>query len=389
MNVIRFTVPQDVRWDAIALRQFSESVPYYLAGARVLSCSGRELAIAGVDRDDSLRILLEAEVLVRSIGAELRDSEEVLLYESRPPRSAHGDPMAQLLSSGYATRTGVGRFSYSGTLLKLLNCLDQFLGRFAADLGADAHLYPTTVSTESLIRSGYLNGFPQHALFVAPVGYSARQLLHVGRCTDVAQLDAGSDGGSFGPHDQVLAPTVCYHCFETLKGSALERFQCVTAVNPCHRHEVLGGDSLARLHTFRMREVIAFSDGPYVARVLDQLLEATQAALNRWQISYRVTTASDAFFAGAPGNKIYFQSAFALKRELRIRTDFDDQWIAVASFNNHQKSLTRVFSIQAGDSGSDSGCVGWGYERLAYALMSQLGVDINAWPEAVRTELRI
>ena len=50
------------------------------------------------------------------------------------------------------------------------------------------------------------------------------------------------------------------------------------------------------------------------------------------------------------------------------------------SYKNY-RNLVKPYEIIS-DSGFNlfSGCVGYGYERLAYALYSQLGFDLKSWP---------
>lgn len=71
----------------------------------------------------------------------------------------------------------------------------------------------------------------------------------------------------------------------------------------------------------------------------------------------------------------------ALKREVRLHIPSSDRWIAAASFNNHQASLVKAFGIESkGDTPLASACVGFGYERLLYALFCAFGGDLADWP---------
>jgi seryl-tRNA synthetase len=195
--------------------------------------------------------------------------------------------------------------------------------------------------------------------------------------------------GALGPHDQVLAPTVCYHCFEALGGATLGGDSLYTAMGSCHRFEILAGVSLDRLQTYRMREVIAFGAANQIAGTLDALLEFSESLLGRWNVPYRVATAMDPFFIGALESKAYFQTVFELKRELQLRLDFSGRWLAIASFNNHQQSLTRAFGISSSGEKLESGCAGWGLERFAYTLLAHFGTDLARWPREVLLDLAI
>jgi seryl-tRNA synthetase len=265
-------------------------------------------------------------------------------------------------------------------MMRMMEALDRLLSTYAGGRGAEPQLYPVTVSATSLLRSGYLKTFPQHAYFVAPAAFSRESLERIAAAADPQGLSAP---GLLGVQDQVLAPTVCYHCFESLQGARFIGSRSFTALNHCSRFEV-GDLGLARLHTFRMRELIGFGDPPAIVSLLDHALDWTTAALRRWDIGYRVSTATDPFFAGAQSGKVFFQSTFALKRELRLPLPYSGRWLAVGSFNNHQQSFTRTFDI--GGQSLVSGCVGWGYERFILALLANCGDNPDGWPAALRTD---
>jgi hypothetical protein len=97
----------------------------------------------------------------------------------------------------------------------------------------------------------------------------------------------------------------------------------------------------------------------------------------------------DPFFIGALESKAYFQTVFELKRELQLRLDFSGRWLAIASFNNHQQSLTRAFGISSSGEKLESGCAGWGLERFAYTLLAHFGTDLARWPREVLLDLAI
>ena len=392
MTRMKIEIPTDVRWDEATAKQFIESAPYFIdkATIRAASVDGRSVMLdsAGDVAVDELQRNVES--LARRIARNLRDARETMLVEYLPESVAiHPDPMLALAASGSLHQTGRGRFVYGRSLLELLEALDRFVYAYAIGIGAEPQAYPTTVDALTLIQSGYLKAFPQHALFVAPVACSAESLAEIGRCTSPNDLDAPRQATLFAPHDQVLAPTVCYHCMEVLKGREVTAPKSYTAVNQCHRFEVLSGASLDRLQTFRMREIVSFGDERYIIDVLDAALDWTTKVLRRWEIAHRALTATDPFFAGATSNKLYFQSIFSLKREIRVRLNFSGMWISVASFNNHQDSLSTAFRIRGSDGALRSGCVGWGFERFAYALLAQLGTDVSRWPRAARDDLGV
>ncbi len=384
MTVVEVTVPAELRWDATAERQFREGLPYHLPGARLASIEARLVRLE-CGETGAEALTAGAIALLTTISRDLRDATEIVLFERpAPPLSWLADPTEALLREGALRWAGPARFVYAGKFAHLMNRLDHFLGEYASSSGAEPEAYPTTVATRTLMQCGYLRAFPQHALFVAPAALSAESLHAMGVIDFVGKI--GEAPARLAEHSQVLAPTVCYPCFESLNGARMAGFRQITAVNVCHRHEILANDKLDRLQTFRMRELIGFGSDVEVLGMLDRGLEWTSTALSRWGVAHRAVTATDAFFAGASGNKQFFQAAFALKRELQIQVG-DARWLAVASFNHHQKSLTRAFDIAAVANPLSSGCIGWGYERLLFGMFAHFGVDLARWPAPLLDDL--
>ena len=61
---------------------------------------------------------------------------------------------------------------------------------------------------------------------------------------------------------------------------------------------------------------------------------------------------------------------------------------AVASFNYHQEHFSGRYDIRMADGAmAHTACLGFGHERVVLALMHTHGLDVTAWPEAVRGEL--
>lgn len=284
-----------------------------------------------------------------------------------PPRDGAVDPMPALRGSRQATPVGRGRFVYSGALLDLLESLDRDFAAIADRHGATHLLCPTTVRAQSLLDAGYLGSFPHHAIFAGPV--APERLAALAAATSL-------DGVTVVAPGEVLAPTVCHHCMEALRGSRPGSAATFTASNPCHRHETGDCDDLSRTETFHMRELVRFGTPDAVAATLQSALDATLERFGALDLAFRVEQAADPFFAGALDDKAKVQQWLGLKREVMVRLDHSGEWIAAASVNDHRDSMVRAFEIDA----PASGCIGWGLERTAYAIISRHGVDPGRWP---------
>jgi seryl-tRNA synthetase len=302
------------------------------------------------------------------------------------------EPFEDLKNTQQIVPTGRGKFVYSGDFLKVFFSLDSCIKKFALEIGCKEELYPTTVKTSSLINSGYLHLHPQFAYFVAPAHLDLISLDKLTRKTILNRSERPETVANLGIPDQILSPTVCYHTFEARTNETLGSKQLVTALNKCYRHEPVNVQTLERLTTYWMREIIVFGDKKEVDRILSLAVDWTIEFLKKLGLGFSLVTASDPFFGSSGSSNRLLQSALELKREL-IMPLSGNRKVAVASFNNHQQSLTKKFSIQFSKNSTtetpESGCIGWGYERLLYAIFSQLGTKIKDWPKKSKKILGI
>jgi seryl-tRNA synthetase len=376
------------RLGSAVYKTFLESLPYYLGYEYVVSVVDDRLLVEGVPTSLEQQVTQAALESLLAAQAEHERVEERCLQSFEGECSLHEGVYESLQQQGALFSTGYGKMAYSGVLADIFFAIDNFFKAHCLDLGAQQELYPPALEGDSLLRAGYFNMLAQHAYFIAPLR------------TSLDSLQAARDGTvlkeSAEDHLQVpswvLSPTVCHHCFEARKDSAIDLPLKVTAINQCSRYEVHDTHGMERLRIYWMREFIQFDrEEKAVVDSLNQLLEVTTDTLQRWGVSHQVVTANDPFFSNSATSKRAFQSMFALKRELRLPVPGGS--IACASFNNHQSSLVDSFGIQQSGTSSGkgiaSGCVGWGYDRLLFGLFSQLGVDVSNWPAQVRNDLNL
>jgi seryl-tRNA synthetase len=82
------------------------------------------------------------------------------------------------------------------------------------------------------------------------------------------------------------------------------------------------------------------------------------------------------------------QRAQGLKFELNVPVNSVENPTACLSFNYHQDHFGSTWDLhQADGTVAHTACVGFGLERITLALLRHHGLDLAAWPEAVRAEL--
>lgn len=382
MNSVEWSVPENIRWDAEVQKSFEECAPYHLRGATP-KINHRQICFdipTEVDKDwDAIGALSE---LVNKLARGMRDIRETLLDEHASGRTYQGrDPFEVLEEDGAIVQSSPGRYIYSGAFLDALNLLDRHIRNYALAIGAKEEVYPATVPTALLQRSGYLKSFPQHAFFVAPARLNEKAIAAVQQGRLVNNVEGADSREILQAPAETLAPTVCYHCFSARADQKHYDNEIVTSMNMCHRHEVANVRTLERLMTFRMREIIYFGETGVVTDALDRCWDWFLDMLRAWDVPFRATTATDPFFADSADSKRFFQTVRSLKREVRLFIPKTGKWISVASFNNHGNSLVDAFNIRGReDAKLTSACVGFGYERLIYGLMAIFGHDVCKWP---------
>ena len=126
-------------------------------------------------------------------------------------------------------------------------------------------------------------------------------------------------------------------------------------------------------------------DEAFVLDVRQRLIEDLSAFLEKLNLNCRIETANDPFFSNDAAMKNVFQNASRLKYELLARLNHSGEYLAVGSINLHLDFFGNAFDIRLPDGGHVySGCIGIGFERLAYALYCQFGHEVDRWPNELR-----
>lgn len=341
-----------------------------------------ELITGSTDESIRQKILAMCDETARTF----KRVEQPIYFETDAAGSLSSDPTPELIATKQIVETCPGAFVYSGNFRRLIHALSNTVLDFGRSMGAEEQDYPATVPLSSLVRNGYLASFPQHAFFVSAAHTTLENLEQITQLTKKPDAEWRS---SVGEATQVLAPTVCYHCFEALRGGSIPtNGRLFTAVNKCFRHEYKTARGLERLQTFTMREIISFGSQEQVANHLQSILDFTKKMVVDWGLQVRIIGATDPFFAVEAAKKRAFQSFLGLKQELQVYLPHNDKWLAVGSFNSHRDTLVKNYAVgSASAEPLNSGCVGYGLERLALGILSQQGTNSNKWSPALQKVL--
>jgi seryl-tRNA synthetase len=309
-------------------------------------------------------------------------------------RSVRSDPPARpvfddMLHKGLAIVTGDGQVAVAKPVLDLMDRLDALLAGIArTELSATEYRYPTLISTQALRRSGYVTSFPQHLMYTTRLRADIHNyrdfLAEAGTTADFTRtVLAHSD-----TVDLCLPPTMCYHTFQQFADGRLPTAEMtVTARGKSFRFEGRYHAGLERLWDFTIREIVFLGSKDFAASSQDRMRRLAGDLMDALDLTGHCEVANDPFFGDAQtGTTISAQRLLERKHELRLAVA-PDRTIAVGSFNIHDGLFSTSFAIEQPDgSPAYSACVGFGLERMAYAVLCQHGLDRAGWPEVLRRD---
>ncbi len=340
--------------------------------------------------DEKLRLRLEDKVqrvVTTMTQGAFRPKVQVLedhLSRSVPFRE---DPTTELLRRGEIHCEANGIFSLGPLVTRLVEFFEtRFLG-LADSFNANPYRFPTLIPARYLERVNYFRAFPHSLTFATHLREDLDAIDHFAQhagCDAHGNLNQPPE--SFAQIQALLSPAVCYHLYFALADKPLPGGQMVaTAVGNCFRYEAINLVSLERLWNFTMREVIFIGGKDFVLESRETARTRMSQVFEEIGLAYRVETANDPFFIGEFRKQAAFQSAFQLKYELRASLPFKDSTLAVGSYNYHQDFFGRHLNITLPDgSPVHTGCTAFGLERMAYAFLSQYGLDAQQWPQVVK-----
>ena len=305
-----------------------------------------------------------------------------LFDEEEPePRSF----LDRLFDRGLLVRTGVdGLYARSGAFESIVEAIDRLATELGAKDGAETLRFPPAMARSAFERSGYLKGFPNLAGTVHCFCGNEADHANLLSC-----LEAGEDWtGKQAASDVVLTPAACYPLYPVAaaRGRLPEEGLLFDLQSYCFRHE----PSLepTRMQLFRMREYVRMGSPEQVLAFRETWLERGTAMMAELGLPLAVEPANDPFFGRAGRMLANNQRAQGLKFELNVPVNSVDKPTACLSFNYHQDHFGSTWEIaQADGSVAHTACVGFGLERITLALLRHHGLDLAAWPAAIREKL--
>jgi seryl-tRNA synthetase len=299
------------------------------------------------------------------------------------PSDFRDDPHPLLLQRGDIVCFGRGRYAFGPRLVRLMEYFDQRAREMALQFQAEPHLFPSLVGADVLDRCRYLKNFPSSLNLVSHLREDHAVLQEFARSVEWNGRDLVYDRAGGSGVECLLSPSVCFHWYRWLRDTRLGQPRAITALGKCFRYESSNLTGLERLWDFTMREIVFVGPASYVLENRDKLVGLSASYLDELQIAYEISTATDPFFVDSYAVQAAYQQGFELKFELLAPLPYSNKKLAVGSINYHQDFFGRSFAIDVGDGPAHTGCLGFGYERLALAFVAQHGPNEKNWPKQV------
>lgn len=266
----------------------------------------------------------------------------------------------QLIESGIVTPYRDGQAIYGERFINIMNLFDRLFYCWAKEDLAIELTVPEYFHEDDLNQCQYLNQFHPQCVFVA--------------CSDKERLDTER----LRYTGYVNNPAVCIHCYILHKDSVVEDYELIrmTVKGRCKRKEAAGYLYLERLHDFTMREIVFIGTEDQVIHKREKYVKMVTDLIDALNLEGNIKVASDPFFKKEDQAKAEFQKKFKLKYEINLINWDTGNEIAVGSFNYHHIHFTQAYNIRLPDGlPAHSCCVAFGLERLAYVVISQLGLE--------------
>jgi seryl-tRNA synthetase len=251
--------------------------------------------------------------------------------------------------------------------------------------GTEVLRFPPVMSRALLEKSGYLKSFPHLLGCVSSM---------TGTEASIRALVGGSGGREWvdglAATDLVLTPAACYPVYPIIaaRGDVACSGVVVDVESYCFRREA--SSELGRMQAFRMREYVCIG-APETALAFRERWKARAVELaTQLGVPFKLAPASDPFFGRAGKLMAVNQVEQALKFELLIPVNSEEDPTACMSFNYHQDHFGSTWGLRTDDGAvAHTACAAFGMDRLGVALFATHGLDLETWPASVRDALSL
>lgn len=319
-----------------------------------------------------------------------RIGENKIIFNQIRKIKFNKDPLKYLEKNDEIKRISNDLFQFQGSFLKNFRIINEYFFKLAVNkYNAVDQENPILWPIDLYKKIDYLSEFPQQSLFVVGLKKNNKNLDSFSKKYSSKnnfkeiEIDNHLEKARYG-----LQPAVCDNCYYALSNLSLLKNTVYTTYNKVFRNENSKNNSLDRLISFSVRDVMFVGDKKFVISTRNKLIKDLKKFLKKTELDCSIETANDPFFIGNIDKKL-FQNAFELKYEILAMIPFLKKKIAIGSINFHVDTFGKAFNIKNNKKNIFSGCIGIGFERILLALYSQHGNKIENWPKSIKQLLKI
>ncbi len=289
---------------------------------------------------------------------------------------------AELLAHGLLADGGVdGLYHLSARFESIVTGLRGLVTAAGADQDAPSYFFPPVMGRADFVRTDYPRSFPNLMGSVHSfVGGDAEHAVFMKR------LDAGADwSADLRPAEVTLCSAVCHPLYPRFANSTVSSENVYECVGFAFRNEP--SRDPYRMQSFRQHEFAFIGTEAGAIAHRDRWLQRGLTLLGRLGLDVSSTPANDPFFGRAGRFLANSQREVDLKFEI-VAPITAERLTAIASANCHSDHFGVNFDIRLPDGApAHTACIGFGLERIALALLSAHGLDLDSWPDTVRGQL--
>lgn len=278
-----------------------------------------------------------------------------------------------------------GVYGRTGLYESVVEALAALIGTHRAP-ECEVFRFPPVMSRASLEKQGYLKSFPNLLGTVSCLHGSEREIRAL---VDNSETDGEWTKG-LEAADLVLSPAACYPIYPiaAARGPVPPGGWLFDVASDCFRHEP--SKDVDRFQSFRMREYVRIGTPQQIQEFRGEWIVRAKGIADGLGLCYTVDVASDPFFGRAGQIMAVSQVEQSLKFELLVPVRAQEAPTACMSFNYHREHFGETWGLHdAAGTVLHTGCVAFGMDRLAVALFAAHGLNIAAWPAAVKTALKL
>ncbi len=290
----------------------------------------------------------------------------------------------ELLDAGILTDTGVpGLYGRNGAFEAVISGINRLMDEKAHGDKPEKFAFPPLISRRTYELTDHLRSFPD--LMGAIHSFTGGDVEHRAL---VSSFESGDDWpAQLSTTDMMLCPAACYPLYPMLSNKPLPKGgRIFDVMGYCFRHEP--SPDPARMQLFRMHENVFVGEPDDALAFRDRWMDRCLDVLGGLGLKVHAEVANDPFFGRAGKMLKVNQKEQHLKYEIVTPICSEEKLTAIASCNCHLDHLSVPFQVTLPDGGvAHSACVGFGLERITLALFKKHGLDVHAWPTAVRSAL--